>query len=143
MAWSKSFLALALAGVWIVAGCSANPSSPDVEMTAPDSPSGSLSAGQVAAKRIASGGRGDGPVIYVTSQQLYYDSIVTADPLPWKGPFQELKGTPPNLYTEFGPGDQEYVGGRWWMDISEPYGVMDSGDHYFSCPLLGPGRAEP
>ena len=27
-------------------------------------------------------GRGSGPIIYVTSQGLFYDSIVTADPLP-------------------------------------------------------------
>ncbi len=27
-------------------------------------------------------GRGDGPIIYVTSQGLYYDSIVTASQLP-------------------------------------------------------------
>lgn len=33
-------------------------------------------------------GRGDGPVIYLTSQDLYYDSIVTAERLPPKGPFQ-------------------------------------------------------
>ena len=32
-------------------------------------------------------GRGDGPIIYVTSQELYFDSIVLTD-LPQKGPFQ-------------------------------------------------------
>lgn len=102
------------------------------------------------------GGRGDGPVIYVTSQGLYYDSIVTADPLPWKGPFQLLEVNPdlttnPPLQTEFGPGDPEYRGGRWWVDVDQdgpegevhPNGYQDAGDHYFSCPLLGPGRAEP
>ncbi len=40
------------------------------------------------ADRGGAGGRGDGPVIYVTGPELYYDSIVTADPLPAKGPFQ-------------------------------------------------------
>jgi hypothetical protein len=81
-----------------------------------------------------------GPVIFVTSQLLYYDSIVTADPLPPKGPFQDLfAGGPPgaDLHTEFGPGDPGYVGGRW-------RGPLPGGeDHYFSCPLLGPGRLVP
>jgi hypothetical protein len=87
-------------------------------------------------------GRGDGPIIYVTSQGLYYDSIVTADPLPDKGPFQLLEVGPLGLQTEFGPGDRGYVGGRWWMD-TDGNGVMDDTDHYFSCPLLGPGRLAP
>lgn len=87
-------------------------------------------------------GRGDGPVIYVTGQDLYYDSIVTADPLPARGPFQELKMGPDGLYTQLGPGDPGYVGGRWWVDLNGN-DMMDDGDHYFSCPLLGPGRAEP
>lgn len=86
--------------------------------------------------------RGDGPVIYVTSQDLYYDSILAADPLPAKGPFQKLEQGPNGLQTEFGPGDHGYVGGRWWVDVNEN-GEMDAGDAYFSCPLLGPGREEP
>ena len=94
-------------------------------------------------------GRGTGPIIYVTSQELYYDSIVTTE-LPMKGPFQELVvitdgGDPPvviGLETEFGPGDREYVGGRWWVDANGN-GEMDEEDAYFSCPLLGPGREEP
>jgi hypothetical protein len=99
----------------------------------------------VFAKRGGEGGRGDGPIVYVESQGLYYDSIVTADPLPQKGPFQQL--FPPDasddrLRTEFGPGDQGYVGGRWWVDVNGN-GEMDEGDHFFSCPLLGPGRATP
>ena len=87
------------------------------------------------------GGRGNGPIIFVTSQQLYYDSIVTADPLPPKGPFQKLETTP-NLHTQYGPGDKGYVGGRWWVDVDGD-GEMDKDDHYFSCPLLGPGRETP
>lgn len=87
-------------------------------------------------------------VIYVTSQNLYYDTIVGPD-LPWKGPFQQLfpPGTNPDwpegtgLSTEFGPGDPGYVGGRWWVDNGN--GEMDADDHYFSCPLLGPGRETP
>jgi hypothetical protein len=77
----------------------------------------------------------------VTSQGLVYDSIVTADPLPNKGPFQLLEeGGPTGLQTQYGPGDPEYVGGRWWVDTNEPFGERDDGDKYFSCPLLGPGR---
>jgi hypothetical protein len=92
------------------------------------------------ATRGGQGGRGDGPIVYVTSQGLYYDSIVTADPLPWQGPFQKLEGTPPyDLYTMYGPGDPGYVGGRWWVDAN-PNGYQDEYDVYFSCPLLGPGR---
>ena len=49
---------------------------------------------------------------------------------------------PFGLQTEFGPGDQDYVGGRWWIDANGN-GEMDAQDAYFSCPLLGPGRAEP
>jgi hypothetical protein len=97
------------------------------------------------AKRGGGGGRGDGPIIYVTSQGLYYDSIVTADPLPWKGNFQQL--FPPDesdsrLRTNFGPGDPEYKGGRWWVDVNSN-GYQDEHDHYFNCPLLGPGRETP
>lgn len=97
------------------------------------------------AKRGGTGGRGDGPVIYVTGQDLIYDSIVTADPLPPHGPFQKLEmGGPTGLQTEFGPGDPGYVGGRWWLDLNGN-GVMDppgaDGDKYFLCPLLGPGQA--
>ncbi|MDX1614477.1 MAG: hypothetical protein R3300_09215 [Candidatus Promineifilaceae bacterium] len=82
------------------------------------------------------------PVIYVAGQGLAYDSIVTADPLPMNGPFQELKmGGPTGLYTEYGPGDPGYVGGRWWVDNPDAgiQGEMDAADHFFECPLLGPG----
>lgn len=78
------------------------------------------------------------PVIYVTSQGLYYDSIV-GPALPMEGPFQKLEEGPNGLQTEFGPGDHGFVGGRWWVD-ENGNGEMDSGDSFFSCPLLGPGR---
>jgi hypothetical protein len=81
------------------------------------------------------------PVIYVTSQNLYYDSIVGPS-LPMKGRFQKLEKVNDQLQTEFGPGDHDFVGGRWWMDMNED-GIMNEGDAFFSCPLLGPGRAEP
>lgn len=86
-------------------------------------------------------GRGTGPVVYVESQGLFYDSIVLAD-LPPNGRFQELKPMvgPSGLATEFGPGDVGYLGGRWWIDANGN-GYMDAGDAFFLCPLLGPGRS--
>jgi hypothetical protein len=89
-------------------------------------------------------GRGSGPIVYVTGQDLFYDSIVLTD-LPPQGPFQLLEfggPSPDGLFTEFGPGDPGYVGGRWWVD-DNGNGEMDSEDAYFMCPLLGPGRDEP
>ncbi len=68
-------------------------------------------------------GRGTAGVIYVTSQGLYYDTYTVVDPLPFHGPFQQLV----NGTTEFGPGQPGYL----------------STDHYFLCPLLGPGRTSP
>ena len=88
-------------------------------------------------------GRGEGPVIYVTSQDLYYDSIILTD-LPTHGPFQllEMEGPMNGPQTEFGPGDKDYFRGRWWVDENDN-GEMDDEDIYFMCPLLGPGRDEP
>lgn len=94
----------------------------------------------LAAAVPASAGRGNEVpgVVYVTGQGLYYDTFATADPLPFKGPFQKLEsGT-----TEFGPGDAGYLGGRWWEDLNGN-NVMDPTDHYFLCPLLPPGRTAP
>lgn len=99
--------------------------------------------GAVMAPQAIAGGRGDGPIVYVTGQDLFYDSIITADPLPIRGPFQELEmAGPSGLQTEFGPGDSGYRGGRWWIDLNGNE-EMDDDDTYFSCPLLGPGREEP
>jgi hypothetical protein len=88
-------------------------------------------------------GREEGPVIYVTSQDLYYDSIVLTD-LPARGPFQllEMEGPMTGVQTEFGPGDKDYSGGRWWVDVNDN-GEKDDEDNYFICPLLEPGRDEP
>ena len=41
-----------------------------------------------------------------------------------------------------GPGQPGYLGGRWWEDTNGD-GVQDAADHFFLCPLLPPGRAEP
>ena len=95
-----------------------------------------VAAAVIAGDAAARGPRGAGPVIYVASQGLFYDSIVGPE-LPPKGPFQLLEAGGPqgaDLTTEFGPGDQGYVGGRWYFPGHDP--------EYFSCPLLGPGREE-
>ena len=87
----------------------------------------------------AAGGRaGATGVIYVSSQDLYYDTFVTADVLPMEGRFQLLA----DHVTEFGPGDPGYLGGRWWVDVNGN-GVQVAGDRFFHCPLLGPGRETP
>ena len=88
-------------------------------------------------------------VVYVTSQGLYYDSIV-GPALPQRGPFQQLfpPGTNPDwpdgetLSTEFGPGNPGHVGGRWWVDVNGD-DIQNDGDLFFSCPLLGHGRETP
>ena len=87
----------------------------------------------------ASANRGDGVlgVVYVSSQGLYYDTFVSAQSLPMHGRFQKLE----NGVTEFGPGDQGYVGGRWWIDDGD--GIMGPEDTFLLCPLLGPGRETP
>ena len=84
---------------------------------------------------LAEAGRGNGAlgVVFVTSQGLYYDTFVTAEELPPRGPFQLLV----NGETEFGPGDPGYLGGRWKVPDGE------GGFRYFLCPLLPPGRESP
>ena len=103
-----------------------------------------LAQGLVAEDASAGGRKSSGLVVYVSSQGLYYDSIIAAKSIPAKGRFQKLEGGGPHdgPMTEWGPGDHDYVGGRRWMDTNGD-GEMDDGDAYFVCPLLGPGRAEP
>ncbi len=80
-------------------------------------------------------------VVYVESQNLCFDSIVTAQDIPDRGRFQTLAPDSEadehcgagSLITEFGPGDQGYVGGRW--ELTMPSGEVV----HFVCPLLGPG----
>ena len=101
----------------------------------------------VFAKERTKGRGAGGPVVYVSSQELFYDTIVLG-PLPYNGTdnFQLLETmggpVPPGLHTEFGPGDTDYYGGRWWVD-GNGNGYMDDQDGYFLCPLLGPGRTDP
>ena len=86
-------------------------------------------------------GRGSGPAIYVTTQGLFYDTILLNE-LPMKGRFQQLTMGQFGPQTEFGPGDVGYLGGRWWID-GNGNGYMDEEDTFFLCPLLGPGRGAP
>jgi hypothetical protein len=92
-----------------------------------------------AAAPVSAGRGNETPgVVYVTSQGLYFDTFVVKDPLPFEGRFQRIEGGS----TEFGPGDPGYLGGRWWEDTNGN-NIMDATDHYFLCPLLGPGRTSP
>ncbi len=84
------------------------------------------------------GGHGALGVVYVSSQGLYYDTFVTVSSLPMQGPFEKLT----NHVAEFGPGQPGYFGGRWWVDNNNN-GIMDAGDSFLDCPLLGPGRTTP
>jgi len=87
----------------------------------------------------ASANRGHGALgtVYVSSQGLYYDTFVSAQVLPNRGPFQKLV----DGVTEFGPGDKGYVGGRWWIDDGD--NVREDSDTFLLCPLLPPGRPNP
>lgn len=89
-------------------------------------------------------GKPDRAVIYVASQDMFYDTLLLGT-LPYNETdnFQQLfMDGPMAPYTEFGPRDTGYYGGRWWVDANSD-GIMDEGDIYFLCPLLGNGRAEP
>lgn len=97
-----------------------------------------IGAGDALALRGGAAGRGGGPLIYVASQGLYFETFVSADPLPMKGRFQQLYIGPNGPTTDAGPGDPGYLGGRWWVD-QNGNGEMDEGDHFFLCPLLPPG----
>ena len=92
-----------------------------------------LSMAYFTVEAMANRGHGALGVVYVSSQGLYFDTFVSAQSLPPHGPFQLLV----DGVTEFGPGDQGYVGGRWKIP-------KDGGGYtYLLCPLLGPGREEP
>ena len=101
-----------------------------------------ISSTAYASKRDNSDVIASGPTIFITSQGLYFDSIVVGGPLPQQGNFQQLIPGMNGLETEFGPGQPGHLGGRWWIDQNND-GVMDADDTYFLCPLLGPGREAP
>jgi hypothetical protein len=113
----------------VLSGCSSQPAAPSKVPAAAEA----TASTDVAGGRPASTG-----VIFVSSQGLYFDTIVVKDPLPFEGRFQLLE----NGVTEFGPGDPGYLGGRWWEDTNGN-DIQDPTDHYFLCPLLPPGRETP
>jgi hypothetical protein len=116
--------------------CSKQPTAPSNVQTGTASETAASTTAAVSPSRF--NGRGTPGVVFVTSQGLYYDTFVVKDPLPMNGAFQLLT----NGQTEFGPGEPGYLGGRWWEDLNQN-GVQDSGDHFFLCPLLPPGRPTP
>ena len=138
---SRIFMSLLVTLFSIIAiGCTSHPLSPTGLAGVPDVTGSTPNPSAIASPvRSAAGGRAaSNGTVFVTSQGLYYDTFVARDPLPMKGKFQHLV----NGTTEFGPGDPGYLGGRWWEDLNDN-GVQDEGDHFFLCPLLGPGRTTP
>jgi len=59
-----------------------------------------------------------------------------------EGCFQELKMDMTGNLSKRGPGDHDFIGGRWWVDVNGD-DIQDEGNLYFSCPLLGPGLESP
>ena len=120
--------AIVLASVLALAACDDGGTTPTTPL--PDAPRQEAT--------VPGGRAGALGVVYVRSQGLYYDTFVTADTLPMEGDFQKLE----NGATDYGPGEVGYRGGRWWVDVNGN-GIQDSGDRYFLCPLLAPGRSTP
>ena len=118
----------------IVVGCTEQPTAPSTLSSA----AVSATLSNAGAASAAGGRAGTTGVVYVTTQGLYYDTFVVADPLPFEGKFQKIE----NGTTMYGPGQPGYLGGRWWED-TDGNGVQDPTDHYFLCPLLPPGRQNP
>lgn len=133
--------ALALLGAvpFVVLGCNSQPVAPSaLPAAASTAPTAAVAASDAVATTRAGGRTGAIGTVFVTSQGLYYDTFVTADPLPFHGKFQKLE----NGKTMYGPGQPGYLGGRWWED-TDGDNVQDPTDHYFLCPLLPPGRPTP
>ena len=106
----------------------------------------------------ASADQPEGPLgsvafISVYANDTLYGSVVAPNSLPSEGNFDELYVFPGTTYTivsDAAPGDQDYNGGRWHvnmvMDAAEQFTnaeeVLTSGltivstETYFSCPLL-------
>lgn len=123
----------------VAAACSSQPTAPSrMNAAQPGVAATAPSAAHAQAVSPARFGDRVPGVVYVTSQGLYYDTFVVKDPLPMNGRFQLLE----DGETEFGPGQPGYLGGRWWVD-ENANGIQDSGDHFFLCPLLPPGRPTP
>lgn len=129
---AASFL-LVLSMLALLGACESGIVAPDVDMAQPTgSPSAVLSTASEPQHNRGNGALG---VVYVSSQDLYYDTFVSAETLPPHGKFQLLV----DGVTEFGPGQPGYRGGRWKI----PNPNVDGGYDYLLCPLLPPGRKEP
>jgi hypothetical protein len=128
--------------IWAVvaasSGCSTSPVAPSVVASTQTTAAVTGTSSNSGVNTATRFGKRTPGVVFVTSQQLYYDTFVVKDPLPMEGKFQLLEGGT----TEFGPGQPGYRGGRWWEDLNGD-GIQDAGDHYFLCPLLPPGRPTP
>jgi len=106
-------------------GCSSSPAAPDVTRSA----TWGLNPTNDHQKPI---------VIFVISQGLFFDACVVREPLPMHGEFQLLTSG----RTNFGPGQTQFLGGRWWEDLNGN-GIQDKADDFFLCPLVLPGRLTP
>ena len=106
-------------------GCSDSPAAPDVARSA----TWGLNPTDDHQKPI---------VIFVISQGLFFDACVVRQPLPMHGEFQLLTSG----RTNFGPGQVQFLGGRWWEDLNGN-GIQDQADDFFFCPLVLPGRLTP
>lgn len=122
----------------VAIGCTSQPVAPSALPAMTGTTAVAAATAPDVATARAGGRAGAIGTVYVTSQGLYYDTFVTADPLPFEGKFQKIE----DGMTMYGPGQPGYLGGRWWED-SNGNGVQDSTDHYFLCPLLPPGRPTP
>ena len=121
-----------------VPGCNNAPTAPSRLSAPPTMAASNTTDSSTATASPTRFGKRTPGVVFVTSQGLHYDTFVVKDPLPMHGPFQLLT----EGVTEFGPGQPGYLGGRWWEDLNGD-GIQDTGDHYFLCPLLPPGRETP
>ena len=106
-------------------GCSASPAAPDVTRSA----TWGLNPTDDHKKPL---------VIFVVGQGLFFDACVVRETLPMHGEFQLLTSG----RTNFGPGDPQFLNGRWWEDLNGN-GIQDRADHFFFCPLILPGRLTP
>lgn len=76
--------------------------------------------------------------VCTASGECYTSIVLGFAQLPNQGDFQQLIPGDDGLYTDAGPGDDGYRGGRWWVDVNGD-GIQNEGDAFFMCPLLGGG----
>ena len=86
----------------------------------------------------AGGGKPGTAEVCTASGECYTTIVLGFTSLPQQGDFQQLIPGADGLYTDAGPGDPGYRGGRWWVDANGD-GIQNEGDAFFMCPLLGGG----